>query len=111
GKTGIDFSAPGGDTAYPGNELCVVGGILHFCFVFDLVFSTSSDGAYFWSGGTSMAAPHVSGVAALIIGKNGGSMAPADVVAELKRTALDLGEHGDDDVHGDGAVNASTAVN
>lgn len=109
GKTGIDFSAPGGDAVYPGNELCVIGGVLQSCWVFDLVFSTISNG-WGWSAGTSMAAPHASAIAALIIQKNGGAMNPDAVVAELERTAIDFGRMKNDDVHGNGAVNAATAI-
>lgn len=110
GKTGVQFSAPGGDSVYPGNELCIVGGVLQSCWVFDLVFSTIS-GGWGWSAGTSMASPHAAGVAALIIGKNGGSMDPDAVVRELERTATDYGRKKNDDVHGNGAVNAAAAVN
>jgi subtilisin family serine protease len=57
-----------------------------------------------------MAAPHVSGVAALIIGKNGGEMAPAAVIAALRASADDLGKPGNDDHYGAGRVNARRAV-
>jgi len=110
GKTGVDFSAPGGDFVYPGNENCMVAGQVRPCWVFDYVFSTGS-GSFYWSAGTSMAAPHASGVAALIVGKNGGSMDPDAVVRELERTATDYGRKTNDDVHGNGAVNAASAVN
>ena len=46
-------------------------------------------GLYTWLQGTSMAAPHVSGVAALIISAEGGQMAPDDVVERLRDTASD----------------------
>ena len=72
--------------------------------------TTRSPGFYEWSAGTSMAAPHVSGVAALIIGKNGGSMAPAEVERILRASADDLGKAGKDAVHGFGRVNAAKAV-
>jgi len=39
-----------------------------------------------------MAAPHVAGVAALIISKNGGPMHPAQVEAKLRQSADDLGK-------------------
>lgn len=110
GKTGIDFSAPGGGALYPGNEACIVGGVIQSCWVFDLVFSTIP-GGWSWSGGTSMASPHVAGVAALVIGKHGGEMDPDAVVSELERTAVDFGRKKNDDVHGYGAVNAAAAVN
>ncbi|MBN1562926.1 MAG: S8 family serine peptidase, partial [Anaerolineae bacterium] len=38
GQSAIDFAAPGGNVEYPGNELCQVGPITHYCYVFDLVF-------------------------------------------------------------------------
>jgi subtilisin family serine protease len=78
GQSAVDFSAPGGDFVYPGNESCTVAGITRPCYVFDLVFSTIP-GGWAWAAGTSMAAPHVSGVAAIIIGMNGGEMNPAAV--------------------------------
>ncbi|NYF97969.1 S8 family serine peptidase [Janibacter cremeus] len=46
-------------------------------------------GLYTWLMGTSMAAPHVSGTAALVISENGGTMAPDEVVQTLRRTARD----------------------
>ena len=57
-----------------------------------------------------MAAPHVAGVAALIIGKNGGTMDPVRVEAALKASANDLGAPGRDPYYGQGRVNAYKAV-
>ena len=108
GQSSTYFSAPGGDYDYPGNEVCVVGGIAQYCWVMDMVFSTIS-GGWSWSAGTSMAAPHASGVAALIVGKHG-KMSPSQLIAKMKQTSLDLGKSGRDDVHGYGAVNAASAV-
>jgi subtilisin family serine protease len=75
-----DFAAPGGDFAYPGNENCTVGTLTRPCWVFDMVISPAEVDAgsayYYWAAGTSMAAPHVSGIAAQIIGAYGGSMSP-----------------------------------
>lgn len=109
GKSVISFGAPGGDVAYPGNEGCVVAGLARPCWVFDLVFSTGN-GGWYWSAGTSMAAPHAAGVAAIIIGKNGGAMHPAQVAAEMRRSADDLGKPGKDAYYGAGRVNAYNAV-
>ena len=86
-----------------------VGRVTHLDFVFDFVLS-ASPGGWFFAAGTSMSAPHVSGVAALIISKNGGSMSPAQVYAALKASADDVGSRGRDDYHGHGRVNAWNAV-
>jgi len=114
GQSAIDFAAPGGDFVYPGNELCTVV-LTAPCWVFDLVFSTGSNldpavASYYWGAGTSMAAPHASGVAAIIIGKNGGGIPPAQVEAELRKAADDLGKPGNDDSYGAGRVNAANAI-
>jgi subtilisin family serine protease len=94
---------------YPGNENCTLL-VTRPCWVFDLVFSTGSAGAYYWSAGTSMAAPHVAGVAAIIIGANGGEMKPSAVEKALRASADDLGKPGNDDFYGAGRVNAANAV-
>jgi lantibiotic leader peptide-processing serine protease len=65
---------------------------------------------YNFGGGTSMAAPHVAGVAALVIGKRAGSMSPGHVEAILRRSADDLGPPGRDAFFGWGRVNAERAI-
>ena len=118
GQSAIDFAAPGGDYSYAFVDpaaMCTLGGTTRPCYVFDYVFSTGSNlnpslASYFWSAGTSMAAPHASGVAAIIIGKNGGSMPPAQVEAAMRAAADDLGKPGNDDFSGAGRVNAANAV-
>jgi serine protease len=52
--------------------------------------------------GTSMASPHVAGIAALLISQ--GIVKPASLEAILKATALDLGVPGRDDLYGYGLV-------
>ncbi|MCC6617113.1 MAG: S8 family serine peptidase [Anaerolineae bacterium] len=86
GRSAVDFAAPGGNFVYPGNENCVVAGLTRPCYVFDYVFSTGNAGWY-WSVGTSMAAPHAAGVAAIIVGENGGTMTPAQLRTEMQRRA------------------------
>ena len=59
--------------------------------------------------GTSMASPHVSGVAALVTGKNP-SLTPDQVRQVLRSTAEDKGLSGWDPQYGYGRVNALNAV-
>jgi serine protease len=62
--------------------------------------------------GTSMATPHVSGIAALVIasGVLGPDPSPDMIEAHLKATATDLGRKGWDKRYGAGLVNAARAT-
>jgi len=59
--------------------------------------------------GTSMAAPHVTGVAALLWSARL-SLTASEVRELMERTALDLGERGHDSRYGHGLVRAKTAL-
>jgi len=117
GQSMIDFAAPGGNVDFDlldSGQVCTVV-LTRPCWVFDLVFSTGSNlnpalASYFWAAGTSMATPHTAGVAAIIIGQNGGDMHPAQVEAALRASAADLGKPGNDDFYGAGRVNAGNTV-
>jgi serine protease len=58
--------------------------------------------------GTSMATPHVSALAALLISQ--GVTNPRAIEAAIKRSALDLGPAGRDDQYGHGLIQARTAL-
>lgn len=116
GSADIAFAAPGGNVwdAVP-NTSITVAGVTRPAWVFDLVFSAGFNNAIgnttgTWAAGTSMAGPHAAGVAALIIGKNGGSMNPSAVEAKMRASADDLGKPGQDPFYGYGRVNAERAV-
>jgi len=117
GSSLISFGGPGGDFRYPGDESCTMAilgaSLTRPCWVFDMVLSsargTGASGGFAWAAGTSMSAPAVSGVAALIVGKNG-PMSPSALESALRRSADDLGKPGNDDVYGLGRVNALQAV-
>ena len=89
GRNATFIGAPGGD--FDGGDFsCTVIGLTRPCWVFDMVMSTGS-GGWFWSAGTSMAAPHVAGVAALIKDKWPGA-SPNFMKDRLKKTADDKDE-------------------
>lgn len=62
---------------------------------------------YAWAAGTSMAAPHVAGAAAILRERG---LNKDQTVARLRSTAKDLGERGRDDVYGDGRLDVARAV-
>ena len=72
--------------------------------------ATIAKSDYAWYSGTSMSAPHVSGVAALLMGATNGKLTPAEFRSVLQSSAEDLGDVGRDDKYGYGLVNAKAAV-
>ena len=108
----VDLAAPGGDFDFP-----VIDPVYGSLYRYDMVLSTgagpqpgTNSWSFYWMAGTSMASPHVAGVAALVIGKNGGEMKPVDVMQQLFKTADKIDKNGISDYYGNGRVNAFRAV-
>jgi len=111
GRGAIDVAAPGGN----------VSAVWAACSGFTLVPSLAPCRTRFynpvtgaWSAsvvgvtGTSMAAPHAAGTAAIIAGLVGHS--PSQIQARLQRTADDLGQSGNDPAYGHGRINTARAA-
>lgn len=64
-------------------------------------------GGYGYKSGTSMAAPYVSGLAAILRSVN---ISPASITFQMKSTALDLGAIGVDDSYGFGLIQMDAAL-
>lgn len=96
----IDIAAPGGD---------FVDGDATFG-VLSLIWSFKAGAPGFaFADGTSMATPHVTGVAALLLAQNPG-LSAAELRSRLTTYAVDAGSAGRDDQYGAGIVNARNSL-
>ncbi len=115
---GIDVGAPGGgDGPPPEGKFFPLMSVLslHSTAIaaseqFDRKLVLEAGGAeYLRIAGTSMASPHVAGVAALVLAVNP-SFSPEEVWQVLRSTADDVGDPGPDEDSGYGLVDAAAAA-
>jgi subtilisin family serine protease len=99
--TPITVAAPGG------NGLSTVWAA---CSRTSLEFPVCQTGTFVISAnGTSMAAPHVSGLAALLVGEIGKGR-PSEVAAQIRKSADKVGDRRSDVRYGDGRINVAKAL-
>ncbi|MFY0676314.1 MAG: S8 family serine peptidase [Neptuniibacter sp.] len=106
----LDLVAPGGNTSVDDNGDGYNDGVLQETWG-DLDPSpgkTNMGFGYFFYQGTSMAAPHVAGAAALLIA-NDTSLNRSEVLAKLANSAADLGTTGYDETFGYGLIKINQA--
>jgi serine protease len=112
----VELSAPGGDFRQAGGG---PGGILQQTLDLDMLQTfnrppsqfgppRADSFAYYYFQGTSMATPHVSGFAALLIQQ--GITSPSAIEEAMKKWATDKGAPGRDDQYGVGLINPRTTL-
>ena len=107
GGPSLDLTAPGGNITVDQNEDGFADGVLQQTFG-----DNPTDWGYWFYQGTSMAAPHVSGVVALFIAHAVATTPTPDEIREaLQSTAEDKGPSGWDSEYGWGIVDAYAALN
>lgn len=100
----LDLTAPGGDFTVDQNKDGYPDGVLQQTFS-----NATNNWVYKFSQGTSMATPHVSGAAALLISR-GIAATPDEVRNVLQATAKDKGSPGRDSKYGYGIVDVYAAL-
>ena len=116
GHSVVWVAAPGGNDNYtPSSQICSIpripsGSVTTNCWVFDMIISPGNQAnGYFFADGTSMAAPHVAGVAALIKQKYPG-ISVGDLKTQIAQSSNDEGKNGADPFYGHGFLDAGNAV-
>jgi subtilisin family serine protease len=100
GRAFVDFAAPGGNGA---------SRVTAACSTFSVAQPVCRTGTYVLGiNGTSMATPHVTALAALLVEQYGRN--PGAIRAALQRSSDDLGQPGNDPIYGQGRINVARAL-
>jgi subtilisin family serine protease len=100
GRSAINVAAPGGNSG---------ASVWAACSPFSVLIPVCQTGTYVVGiRGTSMAAPHASGVAALMVEKHGKN--PGAVRTAIEQASDDLGQAGLDPFYGRGRINVARAL-
>ena len=111
GTDAINNAAPGGDFTRGG----VLGAVLSLCSSRSVHFPTCAPRnfppfgvvgiSYAFGEGTSIAAPHIAGLGALLDSQYGGELNGSQILTRIQQNADDLGKPGADPFYGKGRMN------
>jgi serine protease len=109
----LDVAAPGGDPNVDQNNDGFSDGVVSETYCYDyfslLLLQTYNNFCDIFMSGTSMATPHVAGLAALLLGEDP-TLTPDQVRGYIESTARDRGAAGWDPAYGWGEIDANAAV-
>ena len=103
----LDVVAPGGNTGVDLDGNSEPDGILQQTIAPQSAARLGTN--YYWFQGTSMAAPHVAGLAALMLSQDQ-TLTPSSVFSLIRYSADDLGDAGFDNSYGHGLINPLAAL-
>jgi len=111
GTNAINVAAPGGDLAPAPASFVLSLCSSHTTIPAIIALGCKNRVTYLYVIGTSQAAPHVSGLAALLDSQFGGQLNPSQLITLIQQNADDLGKPGADPFYGKGRINVFNTVN